>query len=98
MNLWFNRVFWLKTWNNWQWKFIFKNFEIDSFETYLHYFNILRELETLAGFVLFSSRLNPWLLRPIKIMETKDYIDFEVAWYDSIDFIKIRGIRPNKSH
>ena len=55
----------------------------DTLETYRHYFNILRDLETLAGFVRFSSRFNPWLLRPIKIMGKKDYIGFEIAWYNS---------------
>ena len=55
----------------------------DTMGTFRRYFNILRDLET-AGFVRFSSRINPWLKRPIAIMDGKqDYIGFEMAWYNS---------------
>jgi hypothetical protein len=60
----------------------------DSLETYRHYFNILRDLES-CGFLRFSSRINPWLKRLITIMGKKEYIGFEIAWYNSKFYQKL---------
>lgn len=63
----------------------------DSLETFRHRARILQNLESMVsshpeagGFVRFSSRLNPWLKRPIDVLGGKeDYIGFELAWYNS---------------
>ena len=60
----------------------------DTLETYLYYFNILRDLES-HGFLRFSSRINPWLKRSITIMGEKEYIGFEIAWYNSKFYKKL---------
>jgi hypothetical protein len=68
----------------------------DTLETFQSRARILQDLETSsetsshpdkasAGrFVRFSSRPNPWLKRPISILEgEEDYIGLELAWYNS---------------
>ena len=64
----------------------------DSLETYRHRIAILQDLESdclssdgrIGRFVRFTSRLNPWLRRPIDILNGREeYIGFEVTWYNS---------------
>lgn len=61
----------------------------DSLETFRQRVGILQKLESslsseTGGFVRFSSRPNPWLRRPIPILNGKNnYIGYELAWYNS---------------
>ena len=64
----------------------------DTLDTYRHRIGILQNLESdsvssdgrVGRFVRFSSRPNPWLKRPIKILNDQpEYIGFEMAWYNS---------------
>lgn len=64
----------------------------DTINVFRHRINILKKLEKtslsssgrIGRFVRFSSRPNPWLQRPIAILGgEKDYIGFELAWFNS---------------
>lgn len=61
----------------------------DPLEAFHHRVQILRNLEATSqnqagGFVRFSSRPNPWLKRPLKVLGGReDYIGLELAWYNS---------------
>ena len=63
----------------------------DSLEKFQQRVRILKDLEATfsdsisnGNFVRFSSRANPWLLRPISILGgRKEYIGLELAWYNS---------------
>jgi hypothetical protein len=63
----------------------------DPLEIYQHRVRILQELEGTGGFVRFSSRPNPWLLRPISILGggKREYIGMELAWYNSRFYTKL---------
>ena len=62
-----------------------------SLSTFQRRIKILQNLEAMTGtadqagkFVRFSSRPNPWCLRPITILGGKqDYFAMELAWYNS---------------
>ncbi|KAI9553598.1 hypothetical protein GHT06_021519 [Daphnia sinensis] len=62
----------------------------DPLEAFRHRVQILRNLEATSqnrgagGFVRFSSRPNPWLKRPLKVLGGReDYTGLELAWYNS---------------
>jgi len=54
----------------------------DSLEKFRQYYRILKSLEN-AGFVRFSSRINPWLKRHIDVLGKDEYIGLELAWYNN---------------
>ncbi|EFX64158.1 hypothetical protein DAPPUDRAFT_118494 [Daphnia pulex] len=60
----------------------------DSLETFQRNVRILQDLEAMTGteqagkFIRFSSRPNPWCLRPIPILNGKtEYFALELAWF-----------------
>jgi hypothetical protein len=63
----------------------------DSLANFRRHVRILQDLEAMEGpaersgkFIRFSSRPNPWCLRPISILGGKsDYLGMELAWYNS---------------
>jgi hypothetical protein len=62
----------------------------DSLEAFQRNVRILQDLEAMTGteragkFIRFSSRPNPWCLRPISILNGKtEYFALELAWYNS---------------
>jgi hypothetical protein len=64
--------------------------ESDSLETFQRNVRILQDLEAMTEtkraekFIRFSSRPNPWCLRPISVLNgKKEYFAMELAWYNS---------------
>lgn len=58
----------------------------DRLEIFRQRLQILHDLESTDGgqFFRFSSRVNPWLKRSIRILDGKtNYIGYELAWYNS---------------